>query len=308
MEYDLIVVGAGPAAFGCAIYAVRYNLKTLVIGSIGESQASKASVIQNYPGFNKVQGLELLEKFKEHAESFGTVVKEDEVKRLEKEKNLFKVTTQNNVYFSKTLLISTGTKRRTLNIPGEKEFLNKGVTYCAVCDGPFFKDKTVSVVGGSDAAASTALLLTEYASKVFIIYRKDKLRAKPYLVEKIKKNPKIEVIYNANVVEAYGGKFLEGVKLDTGKDVKTDGLFIEIGSVPLSDLARDLGVEFNPDGSIKVNNNQETNVEGVYAAGDVTKSSDAFRQVLVAAAEGSRAANRIYLYLLHTKGSASQWV
>ncbi|MCG2720325.1 MAG: FAD-dependent oxidoreductase [Nanoarchaeota archaeon] len=294
--YDIIIIGAGPAGYGCAVYSTRYNLKTLIIGQSIGSQLSRTPLIQNYLGFKEISGIELLKNFKEHAESYGAVVKEEDVKRVEKEGDLFKVTTTVE-YFGRTILLAMGTKRKTLGIPGEKEFNNKGISYCSTCDGPFFKNKIVGVVGGSDAAATTALLMAEYATKVYVIYRKDKLRAKPYLVDKIEKNSKIELIYNTNVTEALGSKFLEKVKLDTGKELKLNGLFIEIGSVPSIEVASKLNLKFDESKSIVVNTEQETNVKGVYAAGDVTKGAKGFRQIISAAAEGAMAAKKAYSYL-----------
>lgn len=302
--YDIIIIGAGPAGYGCAVYSTRYNLKTLIFGKDSGSQLSKTPLIQNYLGFPEISGSDLLKKFREHAESYNAVIKEEDVKRVEKEEDLFKVTST-SVYYGKTVLLATGTKRRMLGIPGEKEFNNKGISYCSTCDGPFFKGKVVGVVGGSDSAATTALLMTEYATKVYIIYRKDKLRAKPYLIDNIKKDSKIEIIYNANVTEALGSKFLEKVKLDTGKELELDGLFIEIGSVPSTEVASDLGLKFDDAKSVIVNAQQETNVKGVYAAGDVTKGMKGFRQIISAAAEGAMAAKKAYALL--RGGEGHQW-
>jgi thioredoxin reductase (NADPH) len=302
--YDIIIIGAGPAAFGCAVYSTRYNLKTLILGNIEGGQMFKTPLIQNYLGFKEISGIELLQKCKEHAELYGAVIKAEEVRRIEKEGDMFKVTAT-SAYHGKTVLLAMGTKRRTLGIPGENEFNSKGISYCATCDGPFFKDKVVGVVGGSDAAATTALMLSEHATKVTVIYRKDKLRAKPYLVDKVEANKKIEVVFNTNVTEAHGDKILESIKLDTGKDMKLDGLFIEIGSVPSTEVVSNLGLELDKAKSIKINTKQETNVKGVYAAGDITKGIKGFRQVISAAAEGAMVAYQVYSYL--NGGEVVQW-
>jgi len=302
--YDVIIIGAGPAGYGCAVYSTRYNLKTLIFGKDSGSQLSKTPLIQNYLGFKEISGLELLKNFKEHAESYKAIIKEEDVKRVEKDGDLFKVTTTSE-YFGRTVLLAMGTKKRTLGIPGEKEFNNKGISYCSTCDGPFFKNKVIGVVGGSDSAATTALLMTEYATKVYLIYRKEKLRAKPYLVDKIENNSKIEAIYNTNVTEALGDKFLEKVKLDTDKELELNGLFIEIGSVPSTEIASSLGLKFDEAKSIIVNAEQETNVKGIYAAGDITKGTKGFRQIISAAAEGAMAAKKAYALL--RGGEGNQW-
>ena len=305
-RYDLIIIGAGAAGFGCAVYSTRYNLKTLVLGRVSESQVSKTAVIQNYLGFKEISGTELLAKFKEHVLANGAVLKEEDVKRIDKDSDGFKVTAD-KVYSCKAVLLAMGTKRKTLGVKGEEEFRNKGITYCATCDAPLFKDKAVGVVGGSDAAVTSALLLAEYASKVYIIYRGDKLRSKPYLIDKLSKVAKVETVYNANVAEVYGKKFLQGVKLDTGQDLKIEGLFVEIGSVPAYEIAAELGILLDEAKSIKVNADQETNIKGVYAAGDVTKGANGFRQILLAAAEGAKAAKGAYFYISGKVGEPSQW-
>ncbi len=297
-EYDLVIVGGGPAGFTAGIYAARYKLKTLIVAESFGGYVAEASEIENYPGFIKINGSELAEKFKAHAEAFGVVTKQASVVEIKKENSIFLVRdSDNNVYKAKAVILALGTKRRKLNIPGEDEFLGKGVSYCATCDAPFFKGKIVGVVGGSDAAAKAALLLANYASKVYIIYRRDKLRAEPMTTEAVEKNEKIEIVYNANVVKLLGSKKLEKVVLDNGNELSMDGLFIEIGGIPSSSLASELGVKTDEKGYIIVNADQSTNVEGVFAAGDITTNSNKLQQIITAAAEGAIAAESAYEFI-----------
>lgn len=293
--YDVVIVGAGPGGLSAAIYAARYNLKTLVIGTEFGGTIIEAPSVENYPGFKKISGLELMEKFKEHAKNLKAEIKEEEVKAIRKGKEHFIVTTSKNEYEAKTLVLALGTRRRKLNVPREERFIGKGVSYCVTCDAPFYRDKTVAVIGGSDSAAQAALIASEYAKKVFIIYRKEELRAEPINKERVHKNEKIEVIYNANVIEMSGRNFLESVKLDTGRELRVDGLFVEIGLVPSGALAAGLGAKLNEKGEIIINRKSETNVPGVFAAGDVT---DGFlKQAITASAEGCTAALSAYLYI-----------
>ncbi len=299
MIYDLIIVGAGPAGLSAAIYASRYNLNALVIGDEPGGMAADAYKIENYPGFKSVSGMELMNKFKEQIKSFVDI-KQEKIIELKKEDN-FVITTKENIYKSKTIIVASGTKRRKLNIPGEKKFLGRGVSYCATCDAAFFKDKVVGVVGGNDASAMSALLLAEYAKKVFIIYRKEKIRAEPLRVIQLEKNKKIIIINNTNVIAVNGDKMMSSVTLDkefnNNKELALDGLFIEIGSVPSIVLTKKLSINLDEEGYVIVNSTQKTNVNGFYAAGDITTNSNKFRQIITAASEGAVAAHSVYEFL-----------
>lgn len=297
--YDTIIIGSGPAGLSSATYSSRYRLKTLVLGVIAEGQAARAHLVQNYPGIKEISGFDLVLKMKEQAESCGAIIKEESVKRIEKEKDSFKVTAE-NTYYGKTIVLAMGTKRRTLNVSGEEKFRNKGISYCAVCDAPLFKGKDVAVVGCSESAFASASLLSKYASSVTMICRSDSKACNPI------KDKKIRTICNTEIVEAFGNKFLEGIKLGNGAELKINGLFVEIGSVPSAELASGIGVSLAEDGSIKVNAAQETSVKGVYAAGDVTKGASGFKQIISAASEGAAAAKSGYAFL--NKGALKlQW-
>ncbi len=296
-EFDLIIVGAGPAGYTAAIYATRYKMKTLILAETFGGLAADASVVENYPGLIGLSGFELMEKFRDHAVKLGTLIKQASVVKIEKKDKRFDVTTSNgDIFTAKTIILALGTRRRHLNIPGEDKFSGKGVSYCATCDAAFYKGKIVSVVGGSDSAAQAALLLSRYASKVYILYRRDKLRAEPSYVSQIEQNERIEVIHNVNVTELKGMEHLETVVLDNGKELKMDGLFVEIGGIPSTELAKSIGINVNDHGFIVVSSGMETNVEGVYAAGDVTTGSNGLEQIITACAEGAIAAESAYKF------------
>ncbi len=297
-DFDLIIVGAGPAGYTAAIYATRYNLSTLILAESFGGLASDASTVENYPGFPSISGFDLMEKFRAHALKLGANIKQASVVKIDKNDLGFVVSTNSGEEFTaKAVILALGTRRRHLNIPGEDKFSGKGVSYCATCDAAFYKDKVVGVVGGSDSAAQAALLLARYASKIYIIYRRDKLRAEPSYIEQIEKNPKIEVLYNVNVKELLGNDKLEEAVLDNGQKLKLDGLFVEIGGIPSTELAKTVGVAVNERGFIIVNSGMETNVEGVYAAGDVTTGSNGMEQIITACAEGAIASESAYKFI-----------
>jgi len=229
--YDTIIIGAGPAGLSASIYTSRYNLKTLIISETIGGQIIESFDVENYPGIEKTTGLQLTDTMQKQAKSFGVEIKNEIVKDIKNNKSS-KTFTINDKYEAKSLILAQGLKRRKLGAKNEEKLTSRGVSYCATCDGAFFKDKVVGVIGGADSAVESALLLTKFAKKVYIIYRKNKLRAEPYLVDKLKENKKIETILNTNVIEMIGDKFLESIKLDNKKTLKLNGLFIEIGFEP----------------------------------------------------------------------------
>jgi len=296
--YDLIIIGAGAGGLTAALFAARYKLNALVLSKDIGGLSLEASEIENYPGFISVSGAELMKQFSKQVDALGVEIRQEEVTRIEK-KNNFVLKTDKKSYDAKSIILAIGTKRRTLNIEGEERFLGKGISYCANCDAPLFKNKIVAVVGGSDAAAMSALLLAEYAKKVYIVYRKSELRADPITVEKIKKSKKIEAIYNANVANISGKDFLESVSLDNEKALEIDGLFIEIGATPSLALTKPLGLNTDSLGYIAANERMETNVEGVFAVGDIVKKD--LRQIITACADGAIAALYAYKYIKQIK-------
>jgi thioredoxin reductase (NADPH) len=224
-------------------------MKTLVIGQLFGGLLTTTHFVENWPGDEKVKGADLMKRIESHARSLGAELVGDSVKSVIKLKNGFSVKAE-KTYNTKSIIIATGTVHRRLGVPGEGKYYGKGVSYCAACDAPFFKDRLVGVVGGSDSACKEALLLSEYAKKVYIIYRKDKLRAEPIIVDRVKNSKNIEVIYNANVKKINGDKILKSVSLDTGKELALNGLFVEVGHVPQTELARSLGAKLNDKGEI----------------------------------------------------------
>lgn len=310
-EYDFIIIGAGVTGMAAAMYSARLGLKTLCLGYSHGSEFAIGGVItttnnvENYPGFTKLTGEELADKIKNHALEYELVsLKQELVEKVENGEKGFVVKTKRNEYIGKTILFATGTKWRKLEVPGAKEFENKGIAFCALCDSPLYKNKIVAVIGGSDSAAKDALVLAEHAKKVYIVYRKDKIRAEPINLKRVEQNKKIEIINNTNVVEFIGDSKLKSVKLDKEysgkKELEIDGVFVAIGHISLSDLAKNLGVTLNGKGEIVIDHKtSETNVPGVYAAGDVADKP--FKQAITGVAEGCTAAYSAFEFVTKSK-------
>jgi len=287
----LIIVGSGPAGLTAAIYAGRYLLDTLVIGELNGGTISEASEVCNFPSYKNITGLELTKKLVEHVEHLGVEIKQEIVEKIEKGEN-FVIKTNNSIYRARAIILATGSKKRKLNVKGEKEFLGRGVSYCATCDATFFKDKKVAVVGGSDAALTAAILLSEYAEKTYIVYRKSKFfRAEPTWIKQVENNKKIEPVFNSNIIEIKGSNKVEEIILDTGKKLSVDGVFVEIGLIPNIELAEQLKLDLE-NGHIVTDKFQRTSLPGVFAAGDVTNNP--LKQAITASAEGAIAANTAY--------------
>ena len=255
MIWDCIIVGGGVTGISAAIYAYRFNMKVMILAKDLGGLLATTHIVENYPGYASISGPDLMEKFKEHARYFNIPMVEEFVKKVNKAKCGFEVKTESKTYKTKTIILATGTEHKKLDVPGEKEYRNKGVSYCAICDAAFFKNKLVAVVGGSDSAAKEALLLSDHASKVYIIYRGEKIRPEPINAVNVEKNKKIEIINNTNIVEVKGdGKKLTHVILDKeykgSKQLNLDGLFPAIGLIPQNELARQLGVKLNDKGQI----------------------------------------------------------
>jgi len=291
-KYDLIIIGAGPAGLTAAIYAARYNLNFLVIGKLLGGTISEAHKICNFPTQNNIAGFKLSKQLISHAQELGGRISQKEVISIKKAKQEFIVETDKESYKAKKIILAIGRKKQKLNVPGEKEFLGKGVSYCTICDSAFYKNKVVAVVGGGNAAITGALLLTEHAKKVYIIYRKDKFfRAEPAWTIQLEKNKKITPIFNSEIKEIYGKNSVEGVKLTNNKSIGLDGVFVEIGFVPDEKLSKQLKLKTEK-GHIVVDKLQKTSLDGVFAAGDITNNP--LKQVITACSEGAVAANSVY--------------
>lgn len=306
--YDTIVIGTGAAGMTAAIYAKRYNLDVLLIGEKRGGTATEAFKIENYPGFSEITGLDLMEKFRAHVEKLGVPTKDTGVVKLTRLGEMIEVRTANQEVFTcQTVILALGTKRKRLGVPGEQELTGKGVAYCATCDAPLFKGKAVAIVGGGDAATMSAVLLTQYAHKVYLLVRGAALKGEPIWMERATKQEKIEIIYQTRVTKVVGSQMVEGVELDKPyqgkKTLAVQGVFVEVGARPATELAEDFGVELNERWRIKVDNEQHTNLPGVFAAGDVTDKTGNFEQIVNSAAQGAQAAYSVFQYLQDKKKS-----
>jgi thioredoxin reductase (NADPH) len=300
--YDVAIIGTGPAGYTASIYASRYKLKSIIIGEQLGGQVSESTYIENYPSYVSIKGPELIQKIRDHALHYGVEEVFDGVDTIQGKDGDFKVTTINGkTYNAKTLILSLGAKRRKLGVPGESEFSGKGVAYCTTCDGPLYKDKVVAVIGGSDAANTSSLYLSDIAKQVYQIYRGDHLRGEQIWADQVLNNPKITVLFNTNVEEIVGDTSVKSVTLDRefkgSKNLKIDGIFIEIGSQPVTALSNQLGLEIEDTGLIVVGPDQKTNIEGIWAAGDITTNSDNFNQIITASAEAAIAARNAFIHI-----------
>lgn len=300
---DLVILGAGPAGLSASIYASRYKIEHLVLGSEIGGYLNEIHKVENYPGFSSITGLDLAKNMREHCQAFDGQIIQTGVKAVQKKGEIFEIITNKETFVAKNIIYAIGTSAQKLNIPGEKELVGRGVSYCATCDGPFFKNKIVSVVGGGNAAIVAVMILAEYAQKVRLFYRGDrsKLSAAPIYIEQAEKMPNVEIVCCTNLKEIRGENKVASILLDNphqgSTEVLTDGVFIEIGSVPNVALIKDLGVELDPRGFIKVNPDQSTNVPGFFASGDITTNSNGFRQIITACAEGAVAVSGVFAKL-----------
>jgi thioredoxin reductase (NADPH) len=301
IERDLVILGSGPAGLSAALYAARADLAPLVLtGMTLHGQASTTALIENYPGFpDGVGGVELGQLFQTQAEKFGAEIEMDEATAVDLDHNPMLLETYGKLFKVKSLIITTGATPRKLRVPGEKEFVGKGVSYCGTCDGWFFKEKDIVVVGGGDSALEEGLFLTRFAKSVTIIHRRDELRAGAILQKRAFSNPKISFIWDTVVTEIKGDDSVNAVGLKnvkTGEETThdTDGVFIFIGHTPNSDIFKGK-LELDDQGYIKVNQHMETSVPGVFAAGEICDPH--FRQVITSAGMGAAAAIQATRYL-----------
>ncbi|MFH1996970.1 MAG: FAD-dependent oxidoreductase [Candidatus Omnitrophota bacterium] len=298
--YDLIIIGAGPAGITAGVYAARKKLKLLVITEDIGGQAAWSGDIENYTGYQFVTGPELAAKFDEHMRKYGIDVRESEpVRSIRKDNNLIRIESAQGVYFARSAIIASGKRSRELNVPGEKEFKNKGLTYCATCDGPLFPDKDVAVIGGGNSALDAALQMIKIAQSVTIINIASELTGDGILREKLARSDKVKVLNETEVIEIFGGRFVSGIRVRrNGKEEehKVQGIFVEIGLIPNSGFTAD-DIRKNGSGEIIIDKYNHTSVPGIFAAGDVTDVPE--KQIIIAAGEGSRAALGVFHYLSH---------
>jgi thioredoxin reductase (NADPH) len=291
--HQCLIIGSGPAGLSAALYAARADLKPIVLSGMDlGGQVSKTGAIENYPGFPTIEGPEMVSIFQTQAEKFGAEIVFDSATEVDLNKRPFKVTTYSGEYLAETLIITTGASIRELEVPGETEFTGRGVSYCATCDGHFFKDKDLVVVGGGDSALKEGIFLTRFAKSVTIVHRRDELRGGPYLENKAKENPKINFVWDTIVTEIIGDANVTGVRLKnkkTGEEEERpiDGVFIFIGHIPNTELFKGQ-LDTDDQGYLVIDKQMHTNIPGVFAAGEV--GDPHFQQVVVSTGMGAAAA------------------
>ena len=297
--YDLVIVGNGPAGISAGIYAVRYGLDTLILEKdVISGQIASTDIVENYPGFSSIAGMELMDKFKEHAEDAGVITEDGEVIDIKSDDDKKIIFTDEGEIEAKAVIIATGANPRHIGVPGEEKFAGRGVSYCATCDGPFFRSKNVAVIGGGDSAITDALILSNLASKVYVVHRRDELRATEVLQDRAFSKNNIEFIWNTVLDKIVGDDngngvvkkvALKNVKSNDKKEMAIDGVFIYVGIVPNTGF---VDVDKTWAGFIMTNDKMETSVEGIYAAGDCRVTP--LRQVVTAVSDGAIAAASVH--------------
>ncbi|MBN2568142.1 MAG: thioredoxin-disulfide reductase [Deltaproteobacteria bacterium] len=310
--FDVIIIGGGPGGLTAGLYASRAGMKTLLLeGNVTVSQITVTDIVENYPGVPNISGPELIGRLKEHSSSFGMEIKPEQVLSIRECKigdiAGWKVQSDKGEYRALAVIVSTGAVWRKLGVPGELEFAGRGVSYCATCDGPFYRNSEVIVVGGGDTAVQEALFLTKFASKVTIVHRRDRLRATAILQKRAFAQDKIEFAWDSVVVEVLGETAVTGARIRSVKEPKetreipADGVFIFIGLDPVSDVVRDL-VKIDSYGYVIVGREMSTSTPGIFACGDCIQKP--FRQIINACGEGATAAYHVELYIDELKGQS----
>ena len=295
--YELIIVGAGPAGITAVVYAARKKMDILAITKDIGGQASWSGDIQNYTGYQFVTGPELAIKFEEHMRKFDFEIKEnEEVREIVSQDHIIFIKTNKGNYRSKTVIVASGKRSRELGVPGEQAYKNKGLTYCATCDGPLFTGKDVAVIGGGNSALDAALQLVKIANRIYIINKSEYLTGDEIMQEKLRAEKKVIIFNDSQVKEISGDRFVKAIRIEKDRKeevLNVQGIFVEIGLMPNSDFAIDL--EKNERKEIKVNQRNETNIPGIFAAGDVTNVPE--KQIIIAAGEGAKAVLSAFRYL-----------
>ena len=295
--YDLIIIGAGPAGITAAVYAARKKMNILVISPDIGGQAAWSGDIENYTGYQFISGPDLAAKFEEHMKKYNIELKEGEtVIDLKKLVDTALIKTTTGEYRAKAVIVASGKRSRELGAPGEKEFKNKGLTYCATCDGPLFSGKDVAIIGGGNSALDAALQMVKIAKKIYVVNNAARLGGDPIMREKVEKDPIVTVFNESRVTAVLGDKFVNAMKIAVSGEERTvnvQGIFVEIGLIPNTDFAKDLAK--NEIGEIRVSNRNQTNIPGIFAAGDVTDVPE--KQIIIAAGEGSKACLSAFRYL-----------
>lgn len=300
-EFDIVIIGGGYSGLTAAIYALRAGLKVILLEkfTVG-GQAALTYEIANFPSYDNINGFELCVRMQAHAEGLGLQIGYEEVTSFDLTGKIKKVNTHKNEYLSKVVIISTGASSRKLYVNGEEKFIGKGVSYCATCDGNFYQNKTVAVVGGGNTAVEDALYLSNIASKVYLIHRRDNFRASRILIDKLKENSRIELVLDSVVQEVSGGKKVEGIYITNKKTggergLLVDGVFVAIGQTPNTDLFKEQ-IQMTDKGYILVDDEMRTNIDGVYASGDCIDKK--LRQVITACSDGAIAGEMSSKYIM----------
>jgi alkyl hydroperoxide reductase subunit F len=300
--YDLIILGAGPAGITAAIYAARKRLNSLVITKDIGGQAARSAAVKGYRGYQYITGDELVKKFEDHIKEFKIEVKDsEEAVGVKKNNDVIDAKTDKGAYEARSLIIATGARPRTLKLPGENEFKNRGVTYCATCDAPLFVNMDVAVIGGGNSALDATIQLMKIANKIYLINKNSTFRGDEVMREKIEASAKVKIFTNADPLEILGDRLVSGIRIEIGENVETlkvRGVFIEIGSISNSDFVAE-PIERNQRGKIVVDNHNRTSVPRIFAAGDVTNVPQ--KQIVIAAGEGAKAALSANEYLARLK-------
>jgi len=295
--YELIIIGAGPAGITAAVYAARKGMECMVLTVDIGGQTVLSYDVENYTGYQFISGVELASKFEEHMRKYNIDVRENEaVVDIKREGNIIRLRTAKDTYEAKTVIIASGKKSRELFVPGEKEFKNKGLTYCATCDGPLFAGKDVAVIGGGNSALDAVLQLATLAKSVHVINNTSELDGDAIMRKKVAAYSNVIIMNNSQVKAVLGDTFVTGIKVKEGsieKEIPVQGVFVEIGLIPNSDFTKNINK--NEQGEIKVNCYNETNIKGVFAAGDVTDVPE--KQIIIAAGEGAKAVLTVFKYL-----------
>jgi len=301
-SWDLIIIGAGSAGLAAGIYAARSGLKTIILDEkVAGGTTADAPLVENYPGFQNISGFELMQKMVAQCKSTGVLIREfEKVLNLELRDEKKIVKTGKATYEAKAVIIASGSHYREIGVPGEKEFLGRGVSYCGICDGPLFKGKRVLIVGGGNSALITALYIAGLASEVKLAHRRGTFRAEEALVKALKEKANVEILWNTEVKEVKGEKLVSEVTIfnrNTGETegLLVDGIFVQVGETPNSQIAKEAGVEVDKDGYVMIDIRQRTNIAGVYAAGDVTNHP--VKQIGTAVGQGITAALEAYGYI-----------
>ncbi len=300
-NYDLVIIGGGPAGMSAGIYAVRQDIKTMLITKdFGGQIAKKAVRIENYLGLNKITGIDLINKFKNHLKSFPIEFEYGSVKKIEKKGDIFLISIGKKKLISKSVIITSGADPRPLEVPGEKKYIGKGVSYCTVCDGPLYKDKVIAIIGGGNSGLESALFMSKFAKKIYILEYGEKLGADRVTKDKVFKEKNIEIICSAEIKKIKGEKFVNSIvwkdrKNNREKTAEVDGIFVEVGHQPATSFVKNL-VDFSKRDEIKINHNTcQTKTPGLFAAGDVTDVK--YKQIIIAAGEGAKASLSVSKYL-----------